>query len=55
MSGVGQQAKAFVSPLHTKVMTDQSKRIYKVPETGFRKYMYVSYMICKAFNTAYKL
>ena len=25
------------------------------PDTGFRKYMYVNYMICKAFNNTYKL
>ena len=55
MNGIGQQAKAYVSPLSTKVMTDQNKRIYNVPDTGFRKYMYVNYMICKAFNKAYKL
>ena len=55
MNGIGQQAKAYVSPLSTKVMTEQNKRIYNVPDTGFRKYMYVNYMICKAFNKAYKL
>ena len=53
MNGIGQQAKTYVSPLPTKVMTDQNKRIYKVPDTGFRKYMYVNYMICKVFNKAY--
>ena len=36
MNGIGQQAK---SPLPTRVMTDQNKRIYKVPNTGFRKYI----------------
>ena len=47
MNGIGQQAKAYVSPLLTKVMTDQNKRIYKVPNTDFGKYMhmYVNYMI----------
>ena len=55
MNGIGQQAKAYVSPLSTKVMTDQNKRTYNVPDTGLRKYMYVNYMICKAFNKAYKL
>ena len=53
--GIGQQAKAYVSPLPTKVMTDQNKRIYNVPDTGFSKYMYVIYMICMAFIKAYKL
>ena len=48
MNGIGQQAKAYVSPLSTKVMTDQNKRTYNVPDTGLRKYMYVNYMICKA-------
>ena len=55
MNGIGQQVKAYVSPLPTKVMTDKNKHKYKVPDTGFRKYMYVNYMICKAFNKAYKL
>ena len=32
MNGIEQQAKAYVSPLPTKVMTDQSKRRYKVLE-----------------------
>ena len=32
-----------------------NKRMYKVPDTSFRKFMYVNYMICKAFNKAYKL
>ena len=54
MNGIGQQAKAYVSPLPTKVMTVQTN-VYKVPDTGFRKYMYVNFMICKAFNKAYKL
>ena len=49
-----QQCKAYVSPLPTKVMTYQNKRIYKEPDTGFRKYMYVNYMICKSFNKVYK-
>ena len=55
MNGIGQQAKAYVSPLPTKVITDQNNRIYKVPDTGFRKYMYDNYMICKDFIKAYKL
>ena len=55
MNGIGQQAKAYVSPLPTKVMTDQNKRIYNVPDTGFRKYIHVIYMICMAFIKAYKL
>ena len=56
MNGIGQQAKAYVSPLPTKVTTDQNKRIYKESDTGFRKYryMYVNYMICKAFIKTYK-
>ena len=33
MNGIGQQAKAYVSPLPTKVMTDQNKRIYKESDT----------------------
>ena len=41
MNGIGQQAKAYVSPFPTKFMTDQNKRIYKVPNTGFRKYIHV--------------
>ena len=43
MDGIGQQAKAFVSPLPTKVITDQNKHtcVYEVPDTGFRKYMYI--------------
>ena len=32
MNGIEQQAKAYVSPLPTKVMTDQSKRRYKFLE-----------------------
>ena len=36
-------------------MTNQNKRIYKIPDTDFRKYMYVNYLICKAVNKAYKL
>ena len=55
MNGIGLQAKAYVSPLPTKVKTDQNKRIYREPNTGFRKYMYINYMICKAFIKAYKL
>ena len=55
MNGIGQQAKAYVNPLHTKVKTDENKRLYKVPDTDFRKYIFVNYMICKAFNKAYKL
>ena len=50
MIGIGQQAKAYVSPLPTKYMTDQTN-VY----AGIRKYMYVNFMICKAFNKAYKL
>ena len=49
--GLGsKQAEAYVSPLPTKVMTDQNKRIYKVPDTG--TYMYDNYTICKAFIKA---
>ena len=44
INGFGHQAKANLSPLPTKVMTDQNKCIYKVPDTGFRKYMYVNYI-----------
>ena len=55
MNRNGQQCKTYVSPLPTKVMTYQNKRIYKELDTGFRKYMYVNYMICKGFNKAYKL
>ena len=55
MNGIGQQAKAYVSPLPTKFMTDQNKRIHNVPDTCCRKYMYVIYMICMAFIKAYKL
>ena len=55
MNGIGQQVKAYVSPLPTKLMTDQNKHIYKVPDTCFRKYMYDNYMVFKAFNEAYKL
>ena len=54
-NGIGQQAKAYVSSLPTKVKTNKNKRIYKEPNTGFRKYMYVNYMVCKAFIKAYKL
>ena len=43
MNGIGQQAKGYVSPLLTKVKTDQNKRIYREPNTGFRKYMYINY------------
>ena len=39
MNGIGQQVKAYISPLPIKVMTDKNKHIYKVPDTGFRKYM----------------
>ena len=56
MNGIGQQAKAYVSSLPTKVMTYQTNvYLYKEPNTGFRKYMYVNTMICKTFNKAYKL
>ena len=55
MNGIGQQVKAFVSPLPTKVITDQNKRIYKVPDTEFRKYMYDNFMICKTLIKTYKL
>ena len=54
MNEIGQQAKAYVSPIPKTVMTVQTN-VNKVPETGFRKYMYVKYMICKAVNKAYKL
>ena len=46
MNGIGQQAKG-----HDR----SNKHIYKVPDTGFKKYMYVDYVICKTFNKAYKL
>ena len=50
MNGIGQQAKAYVSPFPTKFMTDQNKRIYKVQiQVLENTYMYVNYMICKAF------
>ena len=52
---MGLDSSLNVSPLPTKVMMDQNKHIYKVPNTGFRKYMYVNYMICKAFIKAFKL
>ena len=40
MNGIWQQAKGYVSPLPTKVMTDQTN-VYKLPDTVFRKHMYV--------------
>ena len=52
MNRIGQQVKAYVSPLPTKVMTDQNNRRYKLLDTGFRKYMYVNYLIREAFIKA---
>ena len=39
MNGIGQQAKAYVSPHPYKGHDRSNKRIYKVPDTctGFRK------------------
>ena len=55
MNGIGQQAKAYVSPLPTKVMTYQTNVYTKYQIQVLEKYMYVKYMICKNFNKAYKL
>ena len=51
MNGIEQQAKAYVSPLPTKAMTDQTNVhcIYKVPDTELK------YVICKAINKAFEL
>ena len=50
MNGIWQQAKAYVSPLPTKVMTDQTNVFTNYQIQGIE-----NTCICKAFNKAYKL
>ena len=53
MNAIGQQVKAYESPLPTMVMTDKKTVYTKYQIQVLEIYMYVDYVICKAFNKAY--
>ena len=55
MNGIGQQAKGYVSPSLQRSRQIKTNVYTKNQIQVFLKYMYVNYMICKAFIKAYKL